>query len=101
LLMLLIRRKLPRWAVPTVALVTAASLAVVLLGPFDNNLFGDVASTSSESRAKAFGITLAAAMDHLPFGSGLGTFQSVYPMYEVPVEVTRTYMNHAHSDYIE
>lgn len=101
LLMLLIRRKLPRWAVPTVALVTAASLAVVLLGPFDNNLFGDVASTSSESRAKAFGITLAAAMDYLPFGSGVGTFQSVYPMYEVPVEVTRTYMNHAHSDYIE
>jgi O-antigen ligase len=37
----------------------------------------------------------------MPFGSGLGSFQSVYPLYERPDQVTITFVVHAHNDYAE
>jgi len=37
----------------------------------------------------------------MPFGSGLGSFQSVYPLYEDPATVSQTYAIHAHDDYAE
>jgi O-antigen ligase len=100
-LMLLDRSRLPRWTVPLLALVTAASVATVLSGWFDNNLIGAAASGGAESRQTSFRTTFQAAMDYFPFGSGIGTFASVYRMYEDPEQITTTYMNHAHSDYLE
>jgi O-antigen ligase len=100
-LMLLNRSSLPRWTVPLLALTTAASVATVLSGWFDNNLIGAAASGSAESRHTSFRTTFEAAMDYFPVGSGIGTFASVYRMYEDPEQVTTTYMNHAHSDYLE
>jgi len=37
----------------------------------------------------------------MPFGSGLGSFPSVYPLYERLEQVTPTFVNHAHNDYAE
>ena len=34
-------------------------------------------------------------------GSGLGTFQPVYTLFEHPSQIERTYINHAHNDYLE
>ena len=34
-------------------------------------------------------------------GSGVGTFTGVYPLYEDPATIERTYINHAHNDYLE
>ena len=34
-------------------------------------------------------------------GSGLGTFRPVYAMFENPDTIDRTYVNHAHNDYLE
>lgn len=101
LLILSAPRKPPRWAVPALVLFTGASIALVLSGWFDNNLIGAAAYTSSGSRYTAFGTSLKAAGDYFPFGSGIGSFNSVYRMYEAPELITNTYMNHAHSDYIE
>ena len=36
-----------------------------------------------------------------PVGTGLGTFEQVYPLFEDPEEVGLTYVNHAHNDYVE
>jgi O-antigen ligase len=42
-----------------------------------------------------------ALRDFMPWGSGLGTFRSVYQLYENPAQVTNTYVIHAHNDYVE
>jgi O-antigen ligase len=38
------------------------------------------------------------ARDFLPFGSGFGTFESVFNMYEPAWMLTSRYMNQAHND---
>ena len=39
--------------------------------------------------------------DHWLWGSGLGSFETIYPLYEDPANVTGTFVNHAHNDYLE
>lgn len=53
------------------------------------------------SRAGIAATTLTAAWTYFPFGSGIGTFEQVYRMFEDPMEVTTTFINHAHNDYLE
>lgn len=95
------RKSVPRWAFPAVGALAIAAVAVVLVAPVGNNLTGDVARTSNESRLISFSGTLAAAENHFPLGSGIGTFQQIYRAGEDPREVTNVYMNHAHGDYFE
>ena len=45
--------------------------------------------------------SLEAIRDHGLAGSGVGTFPSIYPFYEDPATIERTYVNHAHNDYLE
>lgn len=46
--------------------------------------------------------TLRLALGNLPFGSGMGSFQSVYSMNETPQQmILNTYLNRAHNDLAE
>jgi O-antigen ligase len=46
--------------------------------------------------------TLAAALEYMPFGSGMGSFVPVYGMYEQPGDtMINTFANHAHNDILE
>ncbi|MGD0533088.1 MAG: O-antigen ligase family protein, partial [Methyloceanibacter sp.] len=46
--------------------------------------------------------TIEAARAYMPLGSGLGTFVSVYPLFEKPEDtLIDTYANHAHNDAVE
>jgi O-antigen ligase len=46
--------------------------------------------------------TFTAAMDYLPFGSGIGSFVPVYGMYERPSDtIVNAFANHAHNDILE
>jgi O-antigen ligase len=63
--------------------------------------FAQQADSSASSRQEMFKTTVRAAKDFAPFGSGLGSFQRVYQLYEDPAEVTNTYVIHAHNDYAE
>jgi O-Antigen ligase len=46
--------------------------------------------------------TIAAAEAYMPFGSGFGTFVSVYPSFEPPQDVVdNRYVNRAHDDLLE
>jgi O-antigen ligase len=101
-LMILYRRKpLPIWAPVAAALLLAGTVALMLSTPFQNNLTSEQARTSEDSRYTSFGKSIDAAGDHLPVGSGIGTFADIYRLYENPNTVTRWYMNHVHNDYIE
>lgn len=46
--------------------------------------------------------TITAALAYMPFGSGFGTFVSVYPMFEPRQDIfPYIYANHAHNDVLE
>jgi O-antigen ligase len=83
------------------AFASVAAVLIIIIGPFDNNLFGHQTANVELSRQTSFAITFKAAMDYFPFGSGLGSFQPVYAQYEPLSTVTPTFMNHAHSDWLE
>lgn len=58
-------------------------------------------SDTELGRQNIWRLSVRAAGDFFPFGSGLGTFESLIPIYEDPAKVTGTFINHAHNDYIE
>lgn len=45
--------------------------------------------------------TLDGLRDNIPFGIGYGNFVIGYPSYEKSEMIFRTYVNHAHNDYLE
>lgn len=57
--------------------------------------------TSLQSREVILDSTSDAIGDFMPLGSGLGSFRDVYHLYEQPMQVTNTYVIHAHNDFIE
>ncbi|HEV2122172.1 MAG TPA: O-antigen ligase family protein [Chloroflexota bacterium] len=84
-----------------IPLLVLGSVVAALVAPFGNNLVGEAARASEESRFTSFSRSLDAAVDHFPVGSGIGTFQQIYRSREDPETISRFYMNHVHSDYIE
>ncbi len=102
LLMLLARkRRMPAWSPVLIAILVLGSVAVVFSAPLGNNLTSQEARSAEESRYTSFTRTLDAAAGFMPVGSGIGTFQEIYPATEDATAVTRFYMNHVHGDYIE
>ena len=57
--------------------------------------------TSVSMRADIWKHSAEAIRNHGLAGSGVGTFPSIYPHYEDPATIERTYINHAHNDYLE
>ena len=55
----------------------------------------------SDGRWSYAKVTLAAAKDYLPWGSGLGTFRQAYQPYEARGVPSNAIVNHAHDDYLE
>lgn len=94
-------RPLPKWVLIGLGVLAVAAVGSIFSQPFGNNLTTEEARSSSVSRYTSFSNSLDAAGDFFPFGSGIGTFAEIYPSYEDPQQVTRTWVNHVHSDYIE
>ena len=57
--------------------------------------------TGGELRFEGWPIVVKAAQDYLPFGSGVGSFDTVYRSVEPLTQVSTVYFNHAHNDYLE
>lgn len=74
---------------------TAALAVMVASGMSTSN------QTSVTIRADIWTHSADAIEDHWLAGSGVGTFPALYPQYEEPSSVERTYINHAHNDYLE
>ena len=81
--------------------VFAAGLAVIMSNPINSSEFDTNATAATGSRGEIWASTAKAIADSFPVGTGLGTFENVYHRYEDPAEVTRSFVNHAHNDYLE
>jgi O-antigen ligase len=102
LLMLMTRRRRPPfWAVPFVAVLLLGSVAAAFSAPFGNNLTTASGQKKEDSRYISFTHSLAETRIFMPVGSGVGTFQLLYPTTEDPAKVNNQFMNHVHGDYIE
>jgi len=96
-----------RWRGPALAVSVVAlfaGVAIIMSNPiaaseFDAGSAGDAAPVGS--RGEIWSTAAKAIGDTFPIGTGLGTFENVYHQYENPERVTRSYVNHAHNDYLE
>ena len=89
------------WALGIAALLFIGSVTMLEVTPIGSARIGAHATSSVQSRADILATTSHAASDFMPFGSGLGSFRAVYPLYERAEQVTIEYVVHAHNDYAE
>jgi O-antigen ligase len=82
-------------------IVSLAALVTIVVGPFGNNLVGTQKANVELSRQTSFALTFRGARAYFPIGSGTGSFQPVYHTQEPLASVGTTFMNHAHSDWLE
>jgi O-antigen ligase len=73
----------------------AGASAAASVGVLGSSMEGTLA------RPAIWRTTLQGIAEFWPIGSGLGTFPSVYPLFENRETVTSTYVNHVHNDYLE
>ena len=95
---------LVRWRGPAVLLSIAVLLlgvAIIMNNPITSADAGPDSPGTGVGRSEIWSTTAKAAAETFPFGTGLGSFQSVYHLHENPGAVTRSYVNHAHNDYLE
>lgn len=93
--------RLRLWVLGLAGLLVLGAVVALETTPIGSGGIGEQATSSVDSRSDILATTTRAIGDFMPFGSGLGSFQSVYPLYERPEQVTTTYVVHAHNDYAE
>lgn len=52
-------------------------------------------------RTSIWANTVQAIIRYLPFGTGLGTFDLIYPSVEAGSDIRTSFINHAHNEYLE
>jgi O-antigen ligase len=82
------------------ACAVAAAVAVIANSPVEAKLTGKETS-SITSRQDIWATSMKAAVAAFPVGTGFGSFEQVYRLYEDPSAVSGKYVNHAHNDIIE
>ena len=90
-----------RLATGVLGVVTLLAFVLLLFSPIGERLAMTGASASMVTRQDMLAHSIEAIGAFGPVGSGLGTFPTVYPLFEAPDAVTRIYVNHAHNDYVE
>jgi O-antigen ligase len=93
--------RLRLWIVPAAALLLVSSVTALETTAIGSATLGAHATSAVDSRADILKTTLHATRDFMPFGSGLGSFPSIYALYEKPDQVSTVYVVHAHNDYVE
>ena len=73
---------------------------LLLLGCIVSVIFG-IEALSEDSRLATFNNAISAISGNWLFGTGLGSFPLVYPGYEPLSELSATFANHVHNDYLE
>jgi O-antigen ligase len=97
------RTRSTRWLAPAAGVLLIGAVGWLATTPLSSNAVLRANATSSVlSRQEIATISAKAAGDFMPLGSGVGTFQRVYALYEDHDRLdTSTYVNHAHNDYLE
>jgi O-antigen ligase len=86
--------------------IFVATVAVIgsLLVLTTTSISGSIAEetfTVPELRGAMWAATADLIRQSFPVGTGLGTFDAVFHSIEDPAQVTATYVNHAHNDYLQ
>jgi hypothetical protein len=100
-MMLRRKRRISRWWLAPILAFSLLHVGLVSFTSFQNERIWNESIGGPDSRHPAIGTSLGAAVDYLPMGSGLGTFQDIYHLYEDVNDVGRVYVNHVHNDYVE
>jgi O-antigen ligase len=82
-------------------LALVAAVGAIASTSIGSSRIGAEASGSVQSRQAILKTTGRAIGETMPFGSGLGSFVKVYPLFENADRVTPEYVVHAHNDYAE
>jgi O-antigen ligase len=95
-----------RWAIVFVlGVVAIAVLLAFAIGtaPIESSLDPERLQRSVGSRIATYIGTTRALLEFMPFGSGLSTFASVYPRFQLEggTQYAGTFMNAAHNDYLQ
>lgn len=93
--------RLRLWVAAAALLLVLAAVAALETTSIGSGRLGEHATTAAQSRTEILATTTRAIGDFMPFGSGLGSFTRVYPLYERAAHVTSEYVVHAHNDYAE
>jgi O-antigen ligase len=101
LLVLPPKRSLRLGALVLAGLLLVAAVGAIATSATRSGELGQEATTSVESRHEMLVTTMRAVRDFLPWGSGLGSFRSVYQLYESRDQISTTYVIHVHDDYVE
>lgn len=91
--------RLRRFVIPLAVLALVGAVYALSTNPLERVL--DTEAGSLASRQEIWATTIKAISDTFPFGTGLGTFETVYAAHEDPNLVSATYVNHAHNDYLQ
>ena len=90
-----------RWMIPLAGVLLIVAIAAIALRPIGANLKAS-AETSVQSREMILKTSIEATTQLMPFGSGAGSFENVYHLYEDHERLDpNTVVNHAHNDYVE
>jgi O-antigen ligase len=82
-----------------VSLLAVGAVAFFAFGPILDHF--SALKSESEVRLDAWPIVLKAADQVLPFGGGIGSFETLYRSVEPLAQVGPAYFNHAHNEYLE
>jgi O-antigen ligase len=95
------RSRWRRWTMLLAALLLIGAVVALATSSIEGGQFQTDAPTSVKSRQEMLATTARALRDFMPWGSGLGSFRTIYQLYEDPAQVGDTYVVHAHNDYVE
>ena len=101
LLLIPAQSRIRPWVFAATVLLIVGAVTALETTSIGSGKIGEHAASATQSRADILATTARAIGDFMPFGSGLGSFRSVYPLYEQPQQVTSTFVIHAHNDYAE
>lgn len=93
--------RMRRVAIPVAALAIIVAVVLLTATPVHSELAGGASSAAFQSRAAIWATTIAAIAETFPAGTGFGSLERVYPLFEDPGAIGSTYINHAHNDYLE
>lgn len=94
-------RKWNRLLLALSAVTVVGGLALLIDSPVASADIQSSTSVSVTPRMEIWTRTARAIVDTFPLGTGLGSFEQIYPQYEDPARVSTEYVNHAHNDYLE
>jgi O-antigen ligase len=92
-----------KWAKRGALVLPVIAIAALLAGAYHSqtNALAEAVTTEPEGRISMARNTAEAISSFWPVGTGMGSFSAVYPLFEDASELSLSYANRAHNDYLE